>query len=136
MDLRQDVFPLRLPLVWLRMLVSLDEIALNLSDQLPHTTKAPLTYNIASQISKESLNQVQPGTRRRCEMHMKSRMLAQPRLDLRMLVRAVVVRDQVNIQPLGRFTVDLLEKSQPFHMSVLAFSAADDFAFEVIQRGE
>ena len=53
-----------------------------------------------------------------------------------MLVRAVVVGDQVNLQLLGRFSVDLFEKAQPLYMGVFRLGSADDLAIEVIQGGE
>ena len=107
-----EYLPRRLPLVWLGMLVSLSKITLDLLDQLPNAAKTPFSHYIASQVGKESLDQVQPRARRGCEVHVKSRVLFQPRLDLGVLVGAVVIRDQVDVQILGCFAVDLLEKAQ------------------------
>ena len=89
MDRRRNVFTLRLPPAWPGMFISLGEMALDLLDQLPHATKTPLAYDIASQAGEESFNPIRPGTRHRCEVHLKPRMLVQPRLDLPMPVCAV-----------------------------------------------
>ena len=44
-------------------------------------------------------------------MHREARMLRQPRLHLRMLVRGVVVGDQMQVEPTRRLAIDLLEKA-------------------------
>jgi len=58
-------------------------------------------------------------------MHVETRVLGKPSLDRWMLVGGVVVDDQMQVKMLGRFTVDLLEKLQPFLMPVLALDATD-----------
>jgi hypothetical protein len=45
-----------------------------------------------------------------------------------MLVRGVIVHDQVQLQALGCFPVDLFQEGQPLLMSVLSFNAADQSA--------
>ena len=47
-------------------------------------------------------------------MHVKARMTLQPTLDLRMLVCAVVVDNQVQIEIGGCFGIDLFQKLDPF----------------------
>ena len=46
-------------------------------------------------------------------MHVKARMTLQPTLDLRMLVCAVVVDNQVQIEIGGCFGIDLFQKLDP-----------------------
>ena len=58
-------------------------------------------------------------------MHVKSRKSLEPFLDHRMLVRGVIVYDQVQLQALGCFPVDLFQEGQPLLMSGLSFNAAD-----------
>lgn len=69
-------------------------------------------------------------------MNMKTRMLRQPGFHCGMLVGRVVIDDQVKLEVLGRFFIDLLEKGQPLLMPVLTLDAADQFSLEVIQCGE
>ena len=53
-----------------------------------------------------------------------------------MLVRAVIVRDDVHRQPLRHFALDLLEEPQPFDVGVLLLGAVNQLAFQVAQGGE
>ena len=59
-----------------------------------------------------------------------------PGLDLGVLVRRVVVDDQVQGQPVGHLAVDVLEKLQPLSVRVAHRGAADDLAVEIGQRSE
>ena len=49
----------------------------------------------------------------------------QPRLDLGLLVRSVIVRKQMNSHVLGRFAPKVLEKAQPLHVRVLPLGEVD-----------
>lgn len=69
-------------------------------------------------------------------MNMKTWMIRQPSLHCGMLVGGVVIGDQMELEVLGRFFIDLLEKGQPLLMPVLTLDAADQFPLEVIQCGE
>ena len=69
-------------------------------------------------------------------MQVETRMPFQPCLDLLMLMGAVVVGNQVNLQFLGRPTINLLEKTQPLHMGMFLLGATDDLAIEIIQSSE
>ena len=69
-------------------------------------------------------------------MHVKAFVLLKPRLHFWMLVRGVVVDDQMQLKMLGRFSIDLLEKLQPFLMPVLALDATDQASLKIIQSGE
>src|SRR3546814_18489327 len=52
------------------------------------------------------------------EVHVKARVLVQPRPDLGVLVGGVVVDDQMQVLVLGGLAVDGLEEPQPLLMSV------------------
>ncbi|VVQ28128.1 hypothetical protein PS943_00721 [Pseudomonas fluorescens] len=69
-------------------------------------------------------------------MHVEAFVLLKPRLHFWMLVRGIVVDDQMQLKMLGRFSIDLLEKLQPFLMPVLALDGADQASLKVIQSGE
>ncbi len=58
------------------------------------------------------------------EVHVKARVLGQPVLHHRVLVRGVVVGDQVQRFVLGCLAVDLLEELQPLHMGVALLALA------------
>jgi hypothetical protein len=51
------------------------------------------------EFGEPSLHQIQPRTVRRCEVDMEPRTLSQPRPDDRRFVSAVVIQDEMDIQP-------------------------------------
>lgn len=69
-------------------------------------------------------------------MHVEAFVLLKPRPHFWMLVRGVVVDDQMQLKMLGRFAIDLLEKLQPFLMPVLALDGTDQASLKIIQRSE
>ena len=69
-------------------------------------------------------------------MHMEPRVRGQPLLDLRMLVRGVVVADQMKGLVLRRFPVDLAQEIKPLAMTMALLAARDDRAVEGIHRGK
>lgn len=92
--------------------------------------------SIDGDVAKEALDHVQPPRRGGREMHVEPWMLGQPRLHCRMLVRGVVVSDQMQHLVLGRLAVDLLEKLQPLDVGVALLALANDLTVEHIERGE
>jgi len=61
---------------------------------------------------------------------------AEPGADFGMLVRGVIVDDQMHLA-LGRdFAVDRIEKADELLMPVAAHTLADDLAVEHVERGE
>ena len=135
-DFAEDLLALRLPSVRLRLEVALRQIAHDIIGELAHAGEAPFADDILRQLSEEALDQIEPGRARRREVNMKSRMLCEPLLDTLLFVGAVVVDDQVQIQVLRRFPVDLLEETKPFDVRMARFRPRDQFAVEVIQCGK
>ena len=64
---------------------------------------------------------------------MKTRMPRQPRLDHWMFVGGVIVYNQVDCQPLGRFPVNHFQERQPLLMSMLRRGAAQNLAVQIGQ---
>ena len=60
----------------------------------------------------------------------------QPSANLRVFVRGVVVRDQMQIKVARCFAVDLLEEPEPFDMGVACLGAGDQFSGQLAERGE
>lgn len=52
------------------------------------------------------------------------------------LVRRIVIDDQMKVELLECLLVDLFEEGQPHLMTVLTLDAADQFALYIIQRCE
>jgi hypothetical protein len=48
----------------------------------------------------------------------------------------IVVLDQMDVEFLGCFAVDLFQESQPFDMSVVLLGARDQLAFHCIECGK
>lgn len=69
-------------------------------------------------------------------MHVQASVLLKPRLHYWMLVRGIIVHNQMPLKMLGRFSIDLLEKLQPFLMPVLALDGTDKASLKIIHRSE
>lgn len=69
-------------------------------------------------------------------MHVEPGATCQPRFDLSLLVRGVIVGNQMDFQVLGRLAIQLLEEAEPLHMRVLLLGPVDQFPVQVVQRGE
>ena len=67
---------------------------------------------------------------------MVARSTCQPLLDLRTLVRCVIVDDQVNLQVIRHVLVDVFEKTQKLLMAMTFFALCDYFAAGHVQGGE
>src|SRR5574338_818420 len=74
------------------------------------------------------------GSRR--EMDMETRVLVQPLLDLGMLVRRIVVADQMQSLVLGRSPVDMAQKVEPFDMAMTLRAAGDHRTIQRTHRRE
>lgn len=69
-------------------------------------------------------------------MLMKSRVPLQPRQHFRVLVRGVVVHNQMQVQLRRRLGVDLFQELDPLLMPVPRQAVGDDFPFGQFDRGE
>ena len=63
-------------------------------------------------------------------MDLESRTLGEPRPHLWMLVGGVIVGDEMDVEPLRRLPIDLLQEAQPFDMRMARLGARDQLAFE------
>ena len=89
---------------------------LEIDDALEDAALEPLP----GQFGEEAFDGIEPGGRGRGEVEMEPRMPFEPGADLGMLVRGVVVDDQVQL-PLGRgLAVDLVEEADEFLMPMAA----------------
>ena len=87
-------------------------------------------------LSEPSLHQVQPRTAGWNEVDVEARVLAEPFLYLGMLMCAVVVDNQVQIQLRRRLLVNQLQKLDPFLMPVPRHARSDQPALGHLQGRE
>ena len=69
-------------------------------------------------------------------MHVEARVLGEPSLYFVMLVRRVIVGDQMDVEIGGGLAVDGLEEVKPLLMAVALGDAGDELAIEIVQGGE
>ena len=81
-DFFEDVVCRFRPNVRAGILVVLLEVLVNGGDQIRNAVKHASTQAFRRQVAKEPLDHVQPRSARWCEMHVESRMLGKPGLDL------------------------------------------------------
>ncbi len=87
---------------------------------------------------EKTLHQIQPGGARGREVQMHARMFGQPGAHRGVLVRGVVVHDEVEGQFARGLPLDHFEEGQPLGVGVgvAGGGGAVDFAVEVTERGE
>ena len=135
LDLRQDVFALCGPFVGPRILVVCRQVAHDLAPQRGDAGEAAIADD-GGQVGEEAFDQVEPRSRRRREVHFESRVTSEPCPDPAVLVRGVVVGNDVDRQPVWRLPVDLLEEAQPLDMRVFCLETLDQLAVEIVHRRE
>ena len=133
-DFLEDCSAFGLPGVGFRGRIAIGEIGFDVTDEFTDGGEAAGADHVGGQIGKEAFDEVHPGRRCRREVRLEARVAGEPGLDLRMLMSGIVVLDQMDVEFLGRFAVDLLQESQPFDMSVARLSARDQLAFHRIER--
>ena len=67
---------------------------------------------------------------------MEARIPLEPGLDARVLVRPIVIHDQVQIQPGWRISIDVLQEANKFLMAMAGHAIPNDLAIEHAERGK
>ena len=120
-DFLKDVIGACSPDKRLGIFVMHDDAILDCADQFRDAAEHAAAQTFGCDVTEEALNHVQPGCRGRREMHMKPRMFLQPLLDVGMLVRCMVVADQMQYFILGCFPVNLTQEIEPFAVVVVKY---------------
>ncbi len=102
-------------------------------NQLRNALEDASRNSLARDFTKPPLDQVQPRGTRRGKMQMELGMLLKPFLHIRMIVRPVVVQDQVEVHPLRRLPVNLAQKQEKLLISMTRVTGANDGAVEHIE---
>jgi hypothetical protein len=95
--------------------------------QLGHAREGAAPDALHRDLCEEAFDEIEPGRTRRREVQLEARMLGQPRLHLRCLVRPVVVEHQVDVEVLLHAPVDPLQEADELLGAVtrLALASAD-----------
>ena len=112
---------------------------MNRADQIIHIVKDATLERLLAEVTKEPLDHVQPRSTGRRKMKMKTRIPFRPRRRLGMLVRDVVVANQMHLFVVGNLRLDSLQKLEPFlppELPVTRITYADNRSIEYVQRRE
>jgi len=99
------------------------EIVLNCTFELGDTLEYTTPDAIARDQAEEAFDLIEPGRRSGGEMHMQARVFGQPGFDRRVFVGGIVVGDQVQVEALGRATVDEPKEFEPFLVTTCRFTS-------------
>ena len=122
MDFFEDRFGGRCPCEGFAILVVMGNEMVDFRDEFFDRAERAAADRLIGDCGKESLNEIEPGTVSRREMHMPTRSGRQPRLDLGMFVRGIVVHDHVDVQIGGNGLVNAAQERQKFLMPMTGFA--------------
>ncbi len=81
------------------------DVIANRPGQVRHAVEYAVANAVVRDVAEPPLDNIQPRTAGRSEMHLKAWMAFEPRLDLGVLVRGVVVNEQMQVQFRRRFCI-------------------------------
>jgi RimJ/RimL family protein N-acetyltransferase len=93
------------------------EVCLDAGDQIGHAAKYSAAQVLVGQVAEPAFNLVEPRRRWR-EVQVKTLVPLQPPVNVKMLMGAVAVQDQLHLQPGGYLPVDGIEESDELAMAV------------------
>jgi hypothetical protein len=134
LDLFKDCGAFGFPAIGRGLEVVVLEVDVDRCDQFVDARKGAFTDDVVGELAKEALDEVEPGGTGRGKVDLNVRMLLQPSADGGMLVRSVVVDDQMQRQPCGRLTMDFFEEGEPLGVRVSRRSGAQNPSVEVVER--
>ena len=112
------------------------QVVVDGSNQIRDVLETAAANTLVGNLSKPTLDQIQPRTRRRDEVEVEPGMSCDPGFDPRTFVGCVIVHDKMHIEMGWRLGIDLVEEKNEFLVSVAWHAVADHFAIEQAQRGE
>lgn len=108
------------------MLVVLSDIAFNAIDQLAHVFEGSTSDSLLCDQAKPALHLIEPARIGRREVHVIPRVFGQPCLDLRVLMRSVVIDDQMHVKFRRNRLINVLQKGQKLLMPMTRLALCDD----------
>ena len=135
-DLGDDGFGRSRPDEWLGVFVSPIDVVGDGLDELSDAGDGEAFELPSREFTEEALNEIQPRGGGRGEVELHSRVFLEPYPNSRMLVRSVVVENDVDVE-LGRDgPLDLTEESQEFLMPMARHAFVEDLASGHVQSSE
>ena len=136
LDLGDDGFGQSRPDEWLGVFVSPIDVVGDGLDELSDAGDGEAFELPSREFTEEALNEIQPRGGGRGEVELHSRVFLEPYPNSRMLVRGVVVENDVDVE-LGRDgPLDLTEESQEFLMPMARHAFVEDLASGHVQSSE
>ena len=120
--------------VW--VLVGAGDVSVDGLGQSTEVVETAAANAFLSEMGEPSFDEIQPGTGSGSEVQVKAGVPLQPRLHPRMLVGAVIVDDNVQLQPRRGLLIDGFQKADEFLMTMAGHTVADHFAVQNIEGGE
>src|SRR3990172_6528401 len=109
LDLAQDFGRRGRPDEWTGVLVVFSQVLIDGADEFRDVAERAAADALAGDLTEPPLDQIEPRRSGGHEVEVVPLMGREPRLDLRVLVRPVVIKDQVDLAPTGR------GPGHPFH---------------------
>ena len=94
------------------------QVVFDRSNQFRDAVETASANPLVGNLSKPTLDQIQPRTRRRDKVDVESGMSSHPGFDPRVFVSCVIVHDKMQIEIGRRLGVDLVEKTNEFLVSM------------------
>ena len=112
------------------------DVVANGHDELFEILEDAAPQLVFGQVAEEAFHHIEPTGRGRGEVHMEALMAGEPADDFLVLVRGVVIADQIDMLLLGDGLVDQAEKLQPLLVPVALLAEAEDLAVERVEGGK
>jgi hypothetical protein len=109
------------------------KVAEDISDKLGNALEAAHANYFAGDFAEETLDQIKPRAGGWGEVQMEAFPAGEPRFYLRMLVRGIIVANDVDVLNCGDGSIDFFQEGQPLVVAVSRGSMSENLAAEVIQ---
>src|SRR5258705_4910688 len=136
LDLAEDCRRWRRPDEGTGVFVVFADVGTNRGDESRHTAEGAAPDAFARDLGEEALDEVQPRGPGRGEVEVKAWVLAHPGLHGRMLVRTVVVQNEMNVPPPGCLPIDLVQEGEEFGVRVAGLARHQDLCLPRTERRE
>ena len=121
---------------WLWVGIGIGDEAVDCVREFLERTKHAALEAPLGQEREQTFDSIEPGCRGRSEVEDKARVASEPFQDFGMLVRGVVVDDDVDGQLRRHSGVDEVQEADELLMAMTLHALADDFAFEHVEGSE